>query len=278
MVSSQLPATTAVPAIELRGATKRFVSPTGASFTALRDLHMTVQPGEFCAIVGPTGCGKSTTLALISGLEPVSLGEVLVFGQPVNGVGRSVGYMFQRDAVFPWKNVLDNVAAGPRFRGVAHDEADDRARSWISRVGLSGFEHYYPHQLSGGMRKRVALAQTLITEPRILLMDEPLSALDVQTRALMENELLDLWAETGASVVFVTHDLEEAIALADRVVVITAGPGTVKAVHHVDLPRPRNIAEIRFQPHFIDIYQEIWSGLRDEVLVSYERSKQRAAS
>jgi len=128
------------------------------------------------------------------------------------------------------------------------------------------------------MRKRVALAQTLITEPRILLMDEPLSALDVQTRALMENELLDLWAETGASVVFVTHDLEEAIALADRVVVITAGPGTVKAVHDVDLPRPRNIAEIRFQPRFTEIYQEIWSGLRDEVLVSYERSKQLAAS
>ena len=278
MVSKTSPAATGVPAIELRGATKRFAAPTGASFTALRDLNLIVEPGEFCAIVGPTGCGKSTTLALISGLVPPSRGEVLVFGERVAGVGRSVGYMFQRDAVFPWKNVLDNVAAGPRFRGVAHAEANDRARGWITRAGLAGFEHYYPHQLSGGMRKRVALAQTLITEPRILLMDEPLSALDVQTRALMENELLDLWAETGASVVFVTHDLEEAIALADRVVVITAGPGTVKAVHDVDLPRPRNIAEIRFQPRFTEIYQDIWSGLRDEVLVSYERSKQLAAS
>lgn len=264
--------------MELRNATKRFVTPSGGSFTALRGLNLTVEPGEFCAIVGPTGCGKSTTLALISGLEPVSLGEVLVFGQPVNGVTRGVGYMFQRDAVFPWKNVLDNVSAGPRFRGVASREANERAREWITRVGLAGFEEHYPHQLSGGMRKRAALAQTLITEPRILLMDEPFSALDVQTRALMENELLELWEATGASVVFVTHDLEEAIGLADRVVVITAGPGTVKSVHKVDLPRPRNIAEVRFQPRFVEIYEEIWADLRDEVLVSYERSKQVSAS
>ena len=278
MVSTERPTPSPAPAVELRGVTKRFVSPTGSSFTALRDLNLTVQPGEFCAVVGPTGCGKSTTLALISGLEPPSRGEAFVLGQPVKGVGRSVGYMFQRDAVFPWKDVLDNVSAGPRFRGVPAAEARDRASEWIARVGLAGFEKYYPHQLSGGMRKRVALAQTLITEPQILLMDEPLSALDVQTRALMENELLELWAVTGASVVFVTHDLEEAIALADRVVVITAGPGTVKAEYAVDLPRPRNIAEIRFLPRFVEIYEEIWQGLRDEVLVSYERSKRAVAS
>jgi NitT/TauT family transport system ATP-binding protein len=265
-------------AIILRNVSKRFVTPTGTAFTALQGVNLTVAPGEFCAIVGPTGCGKSTTLALISGLEPPSRGEVTVLGAPVNGVGRSVGYMFQRDAVFPWKTVLDNVAAGPRFRGMRGSEATERAREWIVRVGLAGFEGHYPHQLSGGMRKRVALAQTLITEPRILLMDEPFSALDVQTRALMENELLDLWAATGASVVFVTHDLEEAVALADRVVVITAGPGTVKAVYPVDLPRPRNIQEIRFLPQFNQIYQEIWSSLKDEVLVSYERTKHRLAS
>lgn len=265
-------------AIELRGVTKRFVAPTGAAFTALRDVNLTIAPGEFCAIVGPTGCGKSTTLALIAGLEPPSRGEVLVQGRPVIGVGRSIGYMFQRDAVFPWKNVLDNVAAGPRFRGMPNDEAVAKAHQWIARVGLSGFERYYPHQLSGGMRKRVALAQTLITEPGVLLMDEPFSALDVQTRALMENELLDLWAATSASVAFVTHDLEEAIALADRVVVITSGPGTVKAEYRVDLPRPRNIQEIRFAPRFIEIYQEVWNSLKDEVLVSYERAKHRLAS
>jgi NitT/TauT family transport system ATP-binding protein len=167
---------------------------------------------------------------------------------------------------------------GPRFRGADTEKANTEARDWIARVGLSGFERYYPHQLSGGMRKRVALAQTLINQPRVLLMDEPFSALDVQTRALMENELLDLWASTGASVVFVTHDLEEAIGLADRVVVITAGPGTVKGTYRVDLPRPRNIAEVRFQPRFIEIYEEVWKDLRDEVLVSYERSKHLVAS
>src|SRR6266850_5601549 len=233
------------PAIELRGVTKRFLTPAGTAYTALRDLNLSVHVGEFCAIVGPTGCGKSTTLALISGLEPPSEGEVLVGGAPVEKVGRDVGYVFQVDAVFPWKSVLDNVATGPRFRGVDRREAEERARDWIKRVGLAGFERYYPHQLSGGMRKRAALAQTLINEPRFLLMDEPFSALDVQTRSLMENELLSLWANTRASVVFVTHDLEEAIALADRVFVISAGPGTVKANYPVPLSRPRNVTEIR---------------------------------
>ncbi len=265
-------------AIELRTVTKRFVSPAGSTFTALRDLDLAVAPGEFCAVVGPSGCGKSTMLALVSGLEPPSVGEIRVFGQTVRSVGREVGYVFQRDAVFPWKNVADNVAVGPRFRGVARRDADARAGRWIARVGLAGFERYYPHQLSGGMRKRLALAQTLINEPRILLMDEPFSALDVQTRALMENELLELWGATGASVVFVTHDLEEAIALSDRVVVLTAGPGTVKGEYRVDLPRPRNIAEIRFEPRFVEIYEEIWKDLRDEVLVSYERTKRSLAS
>lgn len=264
--------------IELRGVTKRFLTPSGAVFTALQDLDMSVQPGEFCAVVGPTGCGKSTTLALISGLEPASEGEVEVFGEPVNGIADGVGYVFQSDAVFPWKTVLENVAAGPRYRGATSRDARDRARDWISRVGLTGFEDRYPYQLSGGMRKRVALAQSLINGPRILLMDEPFSALDVQTRSLMENELLGLWSSTSASVVFVTHDLEEAISLSDRVFVITAGPGTVKSNYKVDLPRPRNVAEIRFQPRFAEIYEEIWNDLRDEVLVSYERQKRSGAA
>jgi len=266
------------PAIELRGVTKRFLTPSGGVYTALRDLNLTVQPGEFCAVVGPTGCGKSTTLALISGLEPASEGEVLVLGKPVRGIAEDIGYVFQTDAVFPWKTVLDNVAAGPRYHGRTTAQARSMAREWISRVGLSGFEDRYPYQLSGGMRKRVALAQSLINEPQILLMDEPFSALDVQTRALMENELLSLWANTRASVVFVTHDLEEAIALADRVFVISAGPGTVKANYPVPLSRPRNVTEIRMQPQFSQIYGEIWNDLRDEVLVSYERQKLSGAA
>ena len=248
-------------AIQLRGVTKRFLTPSGGVYTALRDMNLTVEPGEFCAVVGPTGCGKSTTLGLISGLEPPSEGEVDVFGQPVKGIAGGIGYMFQTDAVFPWKTVLENVAAGPRYRGMSHREARVKARDWITRVGLAGFEDRYPYQLSGGMRKRVALAQSLINGPRILLMDEPFSALDVQTRSLMETELLSLWSATSASVVFVTHDLEEAISLSDRVFVLTAGPGTVKSTYKVDLPRPRNVAEIRFNPRFIEIYEEIWKVL-----------------
>jgi NitT/TauT family transport system ATP-binding protein len=262
-------------AIELRNVTKRFLSPTGKAYTAIRDINMAVAPGEFVAVVGPTGCGKSTTLGLISGLERPSEGLVQVMGKPVQGTDPRIGYVFQADAVFPWKNVLSNVATGPLFRGQPKAETLDRARDWIARVGLSGFENHYPHQLSGGMRKRVALAQTFINEPQILLMDEPFSALDVQTRTMMEDELLHMWSSISASVVFVTHDLEEAISLADRVCVLTSGPGTVKGIYTIDLPRPRNVAEIRFEPRFVQLYHEIWEDLRNEVMISYERNKQR---
>jgi NitT/TauT family transport system ATP-binding protein len=262
-------------AIELRNVTKRFLTPTGKAYTAIRDINMAVAPGEFVAVVGPTGCGKSTTLGLISGLERPSEGSVQVMGKPVQGTDPRIGYVFQADAVFPWKNVLSNVATGPLFRGQRKAEALDRARDWIARVGLSGFENHYPHQLSGGMRKRVALAQTFINEPQILLMDEPFSALDVQTRTMMEDELLHMWSSISASVVFVTHDLEEAISLADRVCVLTSGPGTVKGIYTIDLPRPRNVAEIRFEPRFVQLYHEIWEDLRNEVMISYERNKQR---
>ena len=262
-------------AIELRDVTKRFLTPTGQAYTAIRDVTLSVAPGEFCAVVGPTGCGKSTTLGLISGLERPSAGSVQVMGEPVQGIDPRIGYVFQSDAVFPWKNVLSNVATGPLFRGQPKAEAFKHARDWIARVGLTGFEDRYPHQLSGGMRKRVALAQTFINEPQILLMDEPFSALDVQTRTLMEDELLNLWSSLSASVVFVTHDLEEAISLADRVCVLTSGPGTVKGIYTIDLPRPRKVAEIRFEPRFVQLYHDIWEDLRNEVMISYERNKQR---
>ncbi len=263
-------------AIELRDATKRFQTPNGKAYTAIHDINLTVAPGEFVAVVGPTGCGKSTTLSLISGLEQPSEGLVQVMGKSVQGIDPRIGYVFQADAVFPWKSVLSNVATGPIFRGRRKAEALELAHNWIARVGLSGFENHYPHQLSGGMRKRVALAQTFINEPQILLMDEPFSALDVQTRAMMEDELLQMWSSISASVVFVTHDLEEAISLADRVCVLTAGPATVKGIYTIDLPRPRNVAEIRFEPRFVQLYHEIWEDLRNEVIISYERNKLRA--
>ncbi len=262
-------------AIELRDATKRFPTPSGKAYTAIRDINLTVAPGEFVAVVGPTGCGKSTTLSLISGLEQPSAGSVQVMGKPVQGIDPRIGYVFQADAVFPWKSVLSNVATGPLFRGQRKAEALEHAHDWIARVGLSGFENHYPHQLSGGMRKRVALAQTFINEPQILLMDEPFSSLDVQTRTMMEDELLQMWSSLSASVVFVTHDLEEAISLADRVCVLTAGPATVKGIYTIDLPRPRNVAEIRFEPRFVQLYHEIWEDLRNEVIISYERNKLR---
>jgi NitT/TauT family transport system ATP-binding protein len=260
-------------AIELSGVTKQFTTDRGTPYTALRDLDLRVAPGEFCAVVGPTGCGKSTTLTLVSGLERPSAGSVTVHGRRVAGITPGVGFMFQTDAILPWKTVLDNVSAGPRFRGMAKRVALADARDWIRRVGLAGFEDRYPHQLSGGMRKRVALAQNLINEPEILLMDEPFSALDVQTRAKMSDELLSLWDLTRPAVVFVTHDLEEAIALADTVVVLTAGPAaTVKARFPIDLPRPRVVQEIRFERRFVDLYHQIWEALRAEVDAAYSQS------
>jgi len=234
---------------------------------ALRDFTMSVAKGEFVAIVGPTGCGKSTTLGMITGLLRPTTGEVRVMGQPVDRIDPRIGFVFQADAVFPWRSVLDNVAAGPIFRGRSKGAARELARDWIRRVGLEKFADHYPHQLSGGMRKRVALAQTFINNPEILLMDEPFSALDMQTRTLMQDELLQLWSGNAGSVVFVTHDLEEAVALADRVFVLSARPATLKRVYEIDLPRPRITSEVRYQPRFIEISKQIWHDLREEVQI-----------
>ncbi len=265
------------PAISLRAASKRFATKDGSPFTAITDVTFDVAAGEFVTIVGPTGCGKSTTLALVSGLEPASEGAVQVDGQPVIGIPEGVGYMFPSDALLPWKNVLDNVAVGLRYHSVPKTEAHAKARDWIERVGLSGFEDRYPHQLSGGMRKRVAMAQSLIGEPSLLLLDEPFGALDVQTKELMQDELLELWSGTGAAVVFVTHDLTEAIGLADRVVVMTAGPATVKTDITIDLPRPRRVEDIRLTPAFTDLYRHVWDTLREEVEITRSRGASRVA-
>jgi NitT/TauT family transport system ATP-binding protein len=265
--------------IELSGVTKRFATPSGSLFTAVRDVDMTIEPGKFCAVVGPSGCGKSTTLTMVSGLDRPSAGTVSVGGKPVDGITAGTSFMFQSDALLPWKTVLDNVALGPVFRGVPKREAQAQAREWVRRVHLAGFENHHPHQLSGGMRKRVSLAAALINEPSILLMDEPFGALDVQTKAMMSNELLALWEQTRPTVIFVTHDLEEAIALADQVVVMTVGPGTVKAVYDIDLPRPRGaVQEIRFDPRFLELHHHIWESLREEVERAYARTAKPASA
>jgi NitT/TauT family transport system ATP-binding protein len=260
--------------IKLAGVGKTFDGVTGA-YTAVDGVSFDIAPGRFVSIVGPSGCGKSTLLGMIAGLTPPTRGTIEVSGRPVTGVPDNLGYLFQRDALLPWKTVVENVALPLVIRGRRGAEIRERADRWIRRVGLSGFERYYPYQLSGGMRKRVSLATTLIYEPAVLLMDEPFSALDVQTRNLMENELLELWTETGTTVCFVTHDLEEAIALSDEVLVLTAGPGRVKATYPIGLPRPRNVIEIRFRDDFTRLYEQIWKDLRDEVETSYARLTRR---
>jgi NitT/TauT family transport system ATP-binding protein len=241
-------------------------------YTAVRDTTLAIAPGEFVSVVGPTGCGKSTLLNVSAGLLAPSSGTVTVFGEKLKGVNRRAGYMFQADALMPWRSALDNVTAGLVFQGVPKSEADARGQAWLKRVGLGGFGDRYPHQLSGGMRKRVAMAQTLILDPDIILMDEPFSALDIQTRQLMENELLDLWAAKRKAVLFITHDLDEAISMSDRVVVLSAGPGTHPIGEFaIDLPRPRDVAEIRSHPRFVELHARIWGVLREEVLKGYQQ-------
>lgn len=259
--------------IELISLTKRFLTPAGEPFTAIDGVTLTIEPGQFCAIVGPTGCGKSTTLGQVSGLDRPSAGQVLVGGTPVDGITPGVSYMFQGDSLFPWKSVLGNVMVGPVLAGASKRDATMLARDWLRRVGLAGFEDRYPHQLSGGMRKRVAMAAALINTPRILLMDEPFGALDVQTKAIMQSELLQLWEQLRPSVLFITHDLDEAVALSDRVAIMTSSPGAIKDVFDIDLPRPRgNVQELRRDAHFIDVQSRIWESLRDEVTRAYTRT------
>jgi NitT/TauT family transport system ATP-binding protein len=256
-------------AVALKGVSKRF-----SGYTAVEAITLDIAAGRFVSIVGPSGCGKSTVLNMIAGLIAPSEGLVDVFGEPLVGINRRASYMFQQDALLPWKTVLGNILLGLTIRGRNGREALEDARAWIERVGLTGFADHYPHQLSGGMRKRVAMAQSWIVQPDLILMDEPFSALDVHTRLRMESEILGLWTGSNKTVIFVTHDLEEAISLSDEVFLLSAGPGSrLVGQYAVDLARPRNLIDTKMEPQFVDLFRCIWSELRREVLKSYERNK-----
>jgi sulfonate transport system ATP-binding protein len=260
-------------AVVLSQVTVNFRLADGGSYPAIGSASLSVADGEFVSIVGPTGCGKTTLLNIAAGLVAPSSGRVEIFGAPLAGLNRQAGYLFQAEALFPWKTALENVAIGLETAGIARGEARERARTWLARVGLGEFGARYPHMLSGGQRKRVGLVQVLIRDPKILLMDEPFGPLDAQTRQIMGNLLLDLWSADRKAVLFVTHDLEEAIALSDRVVIMSAGPAArVIGEWTVALARPRDIAEIKVERAFQDLHREIWATLKAEVVKGYVQS------
>ena len=260
-------------AVALDDATVAFRLADARVYTAVEKARLRIEHGEFVAIVGPTGCGKSTLLNVAAGLLRPSSGTVRIFDSPLAGLNRQAGYLFQADALFPWKTAIDNVAIGLEVSGVPRTQALERAQAWLNSVGLAAFGNRYPHMLSGGQRKRVGLAQVLIRDPKILLMDEPFGPLDAQTRQIMGNLLLQLWTADRKAVLFVTHDLEEAIALADRVVIMSAGPGArIIGDWRVPLSRPRDISEVRMEEDFHALHREIWSVLKDEVMKGYAQS------
>ncbi len=261
------------PAVALSDVTITFRLAGKAAFTAVEQASLSVADGEFVAIVGPTGCGKSTLLNVAAGLLQPSAGKAEIFGAPLAGLNRQSGYLFQADSLFPWKTAIQNVAIGLETAGTPSSQAKARAQDWLKRVGLGGFAERYPHMLSGGQRKRVGLAQVLIRDPKILLMDEPFGPLDAQTRQIMGNLLLNLWSADRKAVLFVTHDLEEAIALSDRVVIMSAGPAArIIGDWKVPLPRPRDISEVKLEKGFHDLHREIWNVLKEEVLKGYAQT------
>jgi len=237
----------------------------GERLPALRDVNLDLWPGEFVSIVGPSGCGKSTLLNVAVGLQQPSTGAVYFHGEARRGVNTQIGYVTQEDNLFPWRTALACTEFGMEVRGVPREERRERARQLLAAVGLEGFEHYYRHQLSGGMRQRVNIIRTLAYRPDVILMDEPFGPLDAQTRIQLQYQLLQLWEEERPAILFVTHDLTEAIALADRVVIMGRRPGQVRAVHRVGLTRPRDLYRIVTYPEFPVLYAELWDMLRTEV-------------
>jgi NitT/TauT family transport system ATP-binding protein len=269
-MSERAAAAAGTPAMALRDVVVAFRLAGGGVYTAVERASLQVADGEFVAIVGPTGCGKSTLLNIAAGLLPPAAGSVEVFGAPLTALNRQAGYLFQADALFPWKTAVENVAIGLETAGTSASEARPRALDWLKRVGLGAFGDRYPHMLSGGQRKRVGLAQVLIRDPKILLMDEPFGPLDAQTRQIMGSLLLDLWSADRKAVLFVTHDLEEAIGLSDRVVIMSAGPAArIIGDWKVPLKRPRDLAEVKLDPAFHELHRDIWQKLKAEVVKGY---------
>jgi NitT/TauT family transport system ATP-binding protein len=252
------------PILEFRGVTRRFMHDRSVVVAPL-NVDLTMKRREFTTVIGPSGCGKTTLLRMAAGLLRATEGQVLYDGAPVTDVNRRVGFVTQDSKLFPWLTLYQNVEFALRIREVPRAERERRVTELIAKVGLSGFEKAYPYQLSGGMQKRASIARTLIYEPETMLMDEPFGPLDAQTRLVMQQDLLNLWTDNPRTILFITHDLMEAVALSDRVVVMTHRPGTVKKVFDIPLARPRDLFSIHQQRNFQDIYQEIWSYFRTEV-------------
>jgi NitT/TauT family transport system ATP-binding protein len=237
----------------------------GKNVLALDTLDLGIDEGEFVTVVGPSGCGKSTLLNLVVGLLPPSAGQILFRGRAVNGINPEIGYVTQKDNLLPWRTLIANVELALEIRGIEKTSRRRRAEELIGRVGLGGFEEHYPHELSGGMRQRANIIRTLIYDPELILMDEPFGPLDAQTRIVLQEQLLKLWFASRKTILFITHDLVEAITLADRVVVMTSRPGRVKHIASVRIPRPRDVYEIHTSPEFRDVYDTLWRQLRPEV-------------
>jgi NitT/TauT family transport system ATP-binding protein len=236
----------------------------GHEIEALHEVSVQVEASRFVSIVGASGCGKTTLLRIVDGLITPTRGEILVNGQPVVGPGTDRAFVFQQDALFPWRTVMDNVIFGLEVQGKNKRESTERAQDFIQLVGLSGFEHHFPHELSGGMRQRANLARALTVDPDVLLMDEPFAALDAQTREIMQSELLRIWRSNRKTVLFITHQIDEAVYLSDKVIVMTARPGRIKAILEVDIPRPRDL-HVKRTPRFLEIVDEIWGMIEEEV-------------
>jgi len=261
---------TAEPAIRFDGVSISYVLADGGRYDAVAPVDISIADGAFVSIVGPTGCGKSTLLNVAAGLAAPTTGSATIFGKPLAGINAQAGYLFQQDALMPWKTAQDNVALGLEVQGLPRAQALAKAHDMLRRVGLKGFGERYPHQLSGGQKKRVALAQVLVRGPKILLMDEPFGPLDAQTRLIMGELLSGLWQADRKAVIFVTHDLDEAIGLSDRVLIMAAGPQSrIIGDFEIGLERPRDLAEIRSDSRFHTLHAEIWAVLRDEVRKTY---------